>query len=95
MRTTRAVASEFHFGVSKALVMKSQYQSPCTLKICSGEFPVWHDPVFGSTGSQLFNGLNALCSWLAGLLSVAFRRPAVIFENSDVGTISSLWVVEK
>jgi hypothetical protein len=27
-RTTRAVASEFHFGVSKALVMKSQYQSP-------------------------------------------------------------------
>jgi hypothetical protein len=39
--------------------------------------------------------LNALYGWLAGLLSVAFHRPVVIFENGDVGTISSLWVVEK
>jgi hypothetical protein len=40
------------------------------LKIYSSEFSY---PVFGSMESQLFNGLNALPSWLTGLRFPALR----------------------
>jgi hypothetical protein len=60
------------------------------LKIYSSEFPYPAKyPVFGSTESQLFNGLNALPSWLAGLRFPALRSSLKMVRSELFLSLSS------